>query len=88
MGVATACNRTTPPEDVMVVDSAPDAPVTETDVPDAAPDAAPVGDAATDADVVTPTEAGLPAPCLDRPTDLPRPPAGALPCELIPPSFR
>jgi hypothetical protein len=27
------------------------------------------------------------APCLDRPTDLPRPPSGQLPCELLPPDF-
>ncbi len=27
------------------------------------------------------------APCLERPTDLPRPPTGALPCELLPPGF-
>ena len=27
------------------------------------------------------------APCLDRPTDLPRPPTGRLPCELLPPGF-
>ena len=27
------------------------------------------------------------APCLDRPTDLPRPPTGSLPCELLPPGF-
>jgi len=26
-------------------------------------------------------------PCLDRPTDLPRPPVGRLPCELLPPGF-
>jgi hypothetical protein len=25
--------------------------------------------------------------CLDRPVDLPRPPAGNLPCELIPPGL-
>jgi hypothetical protein len=25
--------------------------------------------------------------CLDRPTDLPRPPTGQLPCELIPPGL-
>jgi hypothetical protein len=25
--------------------------------------------------------------CLDRPTDLPRPPTGTLPCELLPPGF-
>ena len=27
------------------------------------------------------------APCLDRPDELPRPPAGRLPCELFPPGF-
>jgi len=27
------------------------------------------------------------APCLDRPDDLPRPPTGQLPCELLPPGF-
>jgi hypothetical protein len=27
------------------------------------------------------------APCLERPTDLPRPPTGVLPCELLPPGF-
>ena len=27
------------------------------------------------------------APCVERPTDLPRPPTGALPCELLPPGF-
>ena len=29
------------------------------------------------------------APCLDRPTDLPRPPrpSGKLPCDLLPPGF-
>jgi hypothetical protein len=26
-------------------------------------------------------------PCLDKPTDLPRPATGALPCELLPPGF-
>jgi hypothetical protein len=25
--------------------------------------------------------------CIDRPTDLPRPPTGRLPCELIPPGL-
>lgn len=43
----------------------------------------------------TPRDAGVDAsvdaapqalgPCLDRPTDLARPPAGQLPCELLPP---
>lgn len=27
------------------------------------------------------------APCLDQPSDLPRPPSGALPCEMLPPGF-
>jgi hypothetical protein len=27
------------------------------------------------------------APCLERPTDLPRVPTGTLPCELLPPGF-
>lgn len=27
------------------------------------------------------------APCLERPTELPRPPTGALPCDLLPPGF-
>jgi hypothetical protein len=26
-------------------------------------------------------------PCLDTPTDLPRPPTGQLPCDLLPPGF-
>jgi hypothetical protein len=30
------------------------------------------------------TGAGI-APCLDRPNDLPQPPGGGLPCDLIPP---
>lgn len=41
-----------------------------------------------------PDDAGPDAPdaapvgaCLDRPTDLPMPPTGALPCELLPPGF-
>jgi hypothetical protein len=31
-------------------------------------------------------DAGL-VPCLDRPSDLPRPPGGTLPCEMLPPGF-
>ncbi len=46
-------------------------------------DAAPVADAPTDAG----TDAAAIGPCLDRPTDLPRPPTGQLPCELLPPGF-
>jgi len=36
-----------------------------------------------------PSDAGIEAlgPCLDRPTDLPRPPTGQLPCDLLPPGF-
>ncbi|HEY8925111.1 MAG TPA: hypothetical protein VIU64_12075 [Polyangia bacterium] len=30
---------------------------------------------------------GATSACLDRPTDLPRPPTGTLPCELLPPDF-
>lgn len=36
-------------------------------------------------DTTTSTEEA--GPCLDRPTDLPRPPTGQLPCELYPPGF-
>jgi hypothetical protein len=39
-----------------------------------------------DAGVDSPVTEEL-APCLERPTDLPRPPGGALPCELLPPGF-
>lgn len=31
--------------------------------------------------------AGAAGACLDSPLDLPRPPTGALPCELLPPGF-
>lgn len=47
-------------------------PSTDSDVPDSSP-----GDAA---------DGGL-SHCLERPTDLPSPPTGALPCELIPPGL-
>jgi hypothetical protein len=49
------------------------------------PDGSGTGDAISDA---TSDAAGALAPCLDTPTDLPRPPAGRLPCELIPPGLR
>ena len=50
--------------------------------PAPAEDAAPPAiDAAVDAPPATT------GPCLDRPTDLPRPPTGALPCDLLPPGF-
>jgi hypothetical protein len=38
-------------------------------------------------DATTPDALQPYGPCLDRPTDLPRPPSGALPCELLPPGF-
>lgn len=53
----------------------------------------PAEDAAVLIDAAAPIDAALDAPpsvtgpCLDRPTDLPRPPSGALPCELLPPGF-
>ena len=33
-------------------------------------------------------DAGMGVPCLDQPTDLPRPPSGMLPCEFLPPGFK
>jgi len=48
---------------------------------DAGPDEDAPADAAPDA---APQALG---PCLDQPTDLLRPPAGQLPCELLPPGF-
>lgn len=47
-------------------------------------DAAPAIDAAIAIDAPP----GTLGPCLDRPTDLPRPPTGQLPCELIPPGLQ
>jgi hypothetical protein len=46
---------------------------------DAAPD--------TPADGGVDGSSGAIGPCLDRPTDLPRAPSGALPCDLISPGF-
>lgn len=40
----------------------------------------------TDAGAPPPTPAPLKA-CVDRPAEVPRPPAGELPCELLPPGF-
>jgi hypothetical protein len=40
-------------------------------------------DAADDHDAAPPAV----GPCLDRPTDLARPPTGQLPCDLLPPGF-
>jgi hypothetical protein len=34
-----------------------------------------------------PDAGGALAPCIDRPTDLARPPTGQLPCDLLPPGF-
>lgn len=44
-------------------------------------------DAAPPIDALPTDAAPSLAPCLDRPTDLPRPPTGALPCDLLPPGF-
>lgn len=46
-------------------------------------------DAAIGADAGIDSGAPLPplVPCLERPTDLPRPPSGELPCDLLPPGF-
>jgi hypothetical protein len=54
--------------------------------PPVSEDAAPLPiDAAVDAPIDAPP--GAIGPCLERPTDLSRPPTGALPCELLPPGF-
>ena len=51
------------------------------------------GDNVTPVTPVSPTaDAGVDAPaalapCLDRPSDLPRPATGGLPCDLLPPGF-
>jgi len=50
-------------------------------LPGVSRDAGPHDDAPADAE---PQAVG---PCLDQPTDLLRPPAGQLPCELLPPGF-
>ena len=47
--------------------------------PDAAPSSDPAAAAAAD---MSPVRG-----CLDRPSELPRPPTGVLPCELIPPTL-
>lgn len=44
-------------------------------------------DAARDATANGDANAPVLANCLDRPNELPRPPAGGLPCELLPPGF-
>ncbi len=55
-----------------------------------ADDAAPVPDDAMPIDAPPDApDAGVTqvAPCLERPDELPRPPTGALPCDLVPPGF-
>lgn len=44
-------------------------------------------EAPKDAPPADASDPGALAPCLDRPTDLARPPTGQLPCELLPPGF-
>ena len=35
------------------------------------------------------TDASLTSPCIDQPTNLPRPPTeGRLPCDMLPPGFK
>lgn len=57
----------------------------DNDAPQSPADAA-VADAAGDAapDSAVPLTGG---PCLDQPSELPRPPTGALSCDLLPPGF-
>ncbi len=45
------------------------------------------GDDAAVADAVVDGATTSLTSCLDRPDDLPRPPTGALPCDLVPPTF-
>ena len=40
-----------------------------------------------DAGIPQPDAQAMVGPCLERPTDLPLPPTGPLPCELLPPGF-
>jgi hypothetical protein len=47
--------------------------------------ATPTPDGGITPDVGSTVETGALANCLDSPNDLPRPPTGQLPCELIPP---
>ena len=47
-------------------------------------DDAGISDAISDAAIDAPGQQAV-GPCLARPTDLSRPPAGALPCDLLPP---
>lgn len=55
------------------------------DPPCAAPDEHPADAGLTDAAMPS---AGPLTACLDRPGELPRPPTGRLPCELIPPGLK
>lgn len=51
-------------------------------------DAAPLPiDAPLAVDAAVDAPPGVLGPCLDRPTDLPRPPTGQLPCDMLPPGF-
>jgi hypothetical protein len=45
-------------------------------------------DTGTATDVAGSEGGGMLSPCLERPNDLPRPPSGRLPCELLPPGFQ
>jgi len=52
-----------------------------------APDGGSSSSAATGTGGGAPGDGGL-VPCLDRPTELERPPNGELPCDLLPPGFK
>lgn len=62
----------------------------EADPSDSGTPPTPVADGGSDAqsppDGATP-DGGAVTSCVDRPTDLPRPPTGRLPCELVPPGL-
>ena len=45
-------------------------------------------DAAQSGDLAGSAELGASGGCLERPSELPRPPTGGLPCELIPPPLK
>lgn len=49
------------------------------------PPSSPVEAGTIPVDGATPPDGGRLTSCVDRPTDIPRPPTGRLPCELIPP---
>lgn len=66
----------------------PDGPAATADGPVLPPDGgAPLDGPRPDGPAADGPMPGALAACLESPTELPRPPSGSLPCELIPPSF-